>query len=111
MAKFYGNIGYVKTVEVEPGIWEEEIIVTPYYGDITRNTSKYQPSGGVNDNINVSNIISIVADPFARENFQHMHYAEFMGTKWKIINVEVQYPRLLLTIGGVYNENETGTTE
>jgi len=111
MAKFYGNIGYVKTVEVEPGVWIEEVFVYPYFGDVTRNTSRYQSSGGVNDDINVSNIISIVADPFARENFQHMRYAEFMGTKWKITNVEVQYPRLILTIGGVYNENQTGTTE
>ena len=24
MAKFYGTIGYVKTVETEPGMWEEQ---------------------------------------------------------------------------------------
>lgn len=104
MAKFYGNVGYIKTVETEPGVWEEQTIVQQYYGDITRNISKYQTSGGVNDDINVSNSISILADPFANENFQHMRYVEFMGAKWKITNVEVQYPRLILTIGGVYNE-------
>ena len=104
MAKFYGVIGYIKTVEVEPGIWEEQLIEHNYYGDVTRNTSRFQSSGGVNDDINVSNTISIVADPFANENFQYMKYVEFMGAKWKITNVEVQRPRLLLTIGGVYNE-------
>lgn len=104
MAKFYGNIGYIKTVEVEPGCWEEQVIEYPYYGDITRNISRFQSSGGVNDDINVSNTISIVADPFANENFQHMRYVEFMGSKWKITDVEVNYPRLLLTVGGVYNE-------
>lgn len=103
MAKFYGNIGYIETVEVEPGIWEEQIVERPYYGDLTRNISKFQPSGGVNDDINISNTISIVADPYANENFQHMRYVEFMGTKWKITNVEVNYPRLILTAGGVYN--------
>ena len=103
MAKYYGNVGYINTVEVEPGIWEEQIVERPYYGDLTRNTSRYQTSGGVNDNINVNNNISIVADPYANENFQHMRYAEFMGTKWKITNVEIQYPRIILTIGGVYN--------
>ena len=103
MAKYYGNIGYINTVEVEPGIWEEQIVERPYYGDLTRNTSRYQTSGGVNDDINVSNNISIVADPYANENFQHMRYAEFMGAKWKITNVEIQYPRIILTIGGVYN--------
>lgn len=103
MAKFYGNIGYIKTVEVEPGIWEEKVIERPYYGDLTRNTSRFQSSGGVNDDINISNNISIVADPYANENFQHMRYVEFMGAKWKITNVEVKYPRLILTAGGVYN--------
>lgn len=111
MAKFYGVIGYIKTVEVEPGIWEEQSIEHNYYGDIIRPVSRYQPSGGVNDDINVSNNISIVADPFANENFQNMRYVVLMGTKWKITNVEIQYPRLLLTVGGVYNENSTRSTE
>ena len=110
MAKFYGNIGYIDTVEVEPGIWEEQIIERPYYGDITRNTSKFQPSGGVNDDINISNTISIVADPYANQNFQKMRYVEFMGDKWKVSNAELQYPRILLTLGGVYNESQTTTT-
>lgn len=103
MAKYYGKIGYINTVEVEPGIWEEQIVERQYYGDLTRNVSRYQTSGGVNDDINISNNISIVADPYANENFQHMRYAEFMGAKWKITNVEIQYPRIILTIGGVYN--------
>ena len=104
MAKFCGKIGYAQTVEIDPGIWEEQIVERgPYYGDVTRNTSRYQPSGGVNDNINISNNINIVADPYANENFQHMRYVVFKGTKWEITNVEVQYPRILLSIGGVYN--------
>ena len=111
MAKFYGVIGYIKTVEVQPGIWDEQVIEHNHYGDIINPTSRYQSSGGVNDNINISNIVSIVADPFANENSQYMKYVVLMGTKWKITNVGIQYPRLLLTVGGVYNENETGTTE
>ena len=103
MAKFYGNVGYISTKEVEPGIWSEEIKEIPYYGDIVRNTSKYQSSGGVNDNITINNNISIIADPYAMENFQHMRYVIFMSTKWKIENVEIQYPRIILTVGGVYN--------
>ena len=103
MAKYYGKVGYIETVEVEPGIWQEQTIERPYYGDLIRNTSRYQSSGGVNDDININNNISIVADPYANENFQHMRYVEFMGAKWKITNVEIQYPRILLSIGGVYN--------
>lgn len=103
MAKFYGIIGYAETVETRPGVWEEQITEKTYYGDVIRNTRRLQSTDQLNDNINVANEISIISDPFANENFHSMRYVEFMGAKWKITNVEVQYPRLILTIGGVYN--------
>ena len=103
MAKFYGTIGYVKTVETEPGMWEEQKTERQYSGELVKNTRRLESSGGVNDNINISNEVSIVADPYAYENFHAMRYIKFMGAKWKINNVEVRYPRLILTIGGVYN--------
>lgn len=105
MAKFYGNIGYIETVEVDPGVWEPKVTERPYSGDLIRNTSRYQTSGEVNDDITINNDISIVADPYANVNFHHMRYVEFMGAKWKITNVEVKYPRLILSIGGLYNGN------
>lgn len=103
MAKFYGKIGYAKTVETNPGVWQEQITERSYFGDLGRNTRMLQSSSQLNDNINISNEISIVADPFANQNFHLMRYVEFMGAKWKITNVEVKYPRLILTVGGVYN--------
>ena len=103
MAKFYGTIGYVKTVETEPGMWEEQKTERQYFGELVKNTRRLESSGGVNDNVNISNEVSIVADPYAYENFHAMRYIKFMGAKWKISNVEVRYPRLILTIGGVYN--------
>lgn len=105
MAKFSGKVGYINSVETAPGVWEEQYIEKQYYGDIIRNISKFQPSGGVNDNIAIANSISIIADPFANENFQYMRYVLFMGAKWKISDIEVQYPRIILTVGGVYNEH------
>ena len=110
MAKFYGVIGYVNTVETEPGVWEEQLVERSYYGDLVRNTSKFQTSGGVNDDINISNEISIVADPYAIQNFSSMRYVEFMGSNLKITNVEVRYPRLVLSVGGVYNGEQGRTT-
>ena len=103
MAKFYGKIGYASTVETKPGVYEEQIVERSYYGDLIRNTRRLQSADKVNDDINISNEISIVADPYATNNFHTMRYAVFMGTKWKISNVEVSYPRLILTLGGVYN--------
>lgn len=104
MAKFFGKIGYAETKQTSPGVWEEEITEREYFGDITRNTRRLQSSGNLNDNIVIANEISIVSDPFANQNFHAMRYVEFMGTKWKISNVEVQYPRLILTLGDQYNE-------
>ena len=104
MAKFFGKIGYAETKQTSPGVWEEEITEREYFGDLTRNTRRLQSSGNLNDNIVVANEISIVADPFANQNFHDMRYVEFMGTKWKISDVEVQYPRLILTLGDQYNE-------
>lgn len=111
MAKFYGAIGYAQTVETSPGIWEEQITEREYYGDLVRNTRRLQTADKLNDDINVANEISIVADPFANENFHSMRYVTFMGAKWKITNVEVQRPRLILTIGGLYNVQQNKSAE
>lgn len=105
MAKFYGPIGYAETVETKPGVWVEKITEHYYRGDVTRNTRRLQSSDQLNDNIEISNEISILADPFAMGNFHAIRYAGFMGAKWKITSVEVKYPRLILTLGGVYNES------
>ena len=103
MAKFYGKIGYSEMRETRPGVWEEIITERNYYGDLVRNIRRLQSSSQVNDDLNIANEISIVADPYANKNFHAMRYVEFMGTRWKINNVDVQYPRLILSIGGVYN--------
>lgn len=103
MAKFYGKIGFGKTVETEPGVFEEEFTSLNYYGDTIRNSRMLQSSDSINDNINIANQISILADPFAKDNFHTIRYAEYMGTKWKVTTAEVLFPRILLTLGGVYN--------
>lgn len=103
MAKFCGIIGYEITVETEPGVYEEKLVENQYYGDVIKNTRRLQETGDVNPGITISNRFSIIADPFANNNFHAMRYVEFMGTKWKITDVDVQYPRLILSIGGIYN--------
>ena len=105
MAKFFGKIGYAETVETTPGVWEEKITEREYFGDLIRNTRSLQSGEQLNDNINISKEISIVADPFAYENFHSMRYVEFMNAKWKISSIDVQYPRLILSVGGLYNGN------
>ena len=103
MNKFYGKIGYAISEETVPGVWVEQIVERSYYGDVIRNIRRLQSSENLNNDINVSNEISIVADAFANQNFHSMRYVEYMGTKWKVSSIEVKYPRLILSIGGVYN--------
>ncbi len=103
MAKFCGKVGYAETVETSPGVYTERITERLYFGDITRNVRNLQTSGQLNDNVNIANTISIIADPYAMENFHAMRYVVFMGTKWKVSAVEVRYPRLDLTVGDIYN--------
>lgn len=104
MAKFYGPIGYAETVETSPGVWEEVITERNYTCDIHKNTRRLQSADQLNDNVVVSMEVSIIADPYATQNYLAMRYVKFMGTTWKISDVNImQYPRLILTLGGVYN--------
>lgn len=111
MAKFFGLIGFDEgIVETTPGVWEPKIAEHPYFGDVLRNSRRLQPTDQLNDDINISNEISIVADPYANANFHSIRYVEFMGAKWKVTNVEVQFPRLIMTLGGVWNEQPAETS-
>ena len=98
-----GLIGYQHTEETKPGVWTPVTIEKKYYGDLTRMMKLSQTANQVNDNININNTLSIVADPYANEHYFEMKYATLSGTKWKITSVEVKYPRLILSLGGVYN--------
>ena len=102
MAKFYGVIGYAVSEQTAPGVHKVKIVERAYYGDVIKNNRRLQSSEYVNDDVNVSNQISVVADPYAVQNFHAIRYVEFMGVKWKVTTVDVQYPRLLLTLGGLY---------
>lgn len=103
MAKFYGVIGYADTQETSLGVHEEVFIRRHAYGEVLRNNRKLENGEHLNDDLTLNNQISIVGDPYAVKHFFSIRYVEWMGVKWKVTNVEVQPPRLILTIGGVYN--------
>lgn len=102
MAKWFGKVGYVIRVEKSPGVYMDQKVERDYFGDTVKLTSNWQGNSHVNDDIVINDSISIVSDPFAYENFSHIRYVEYMNSKWKVTGVEVQYPRLLLTLGGPY---------
>lgn len=104
MARFFGAIGFAKTVETEPYVYKEVIEEHNYYGDITRCVRKWESGQNLNDNTNISNNISIMADDYAWRNLHAIRFVRWMGAAWKVSSIEVLRPRLLLTIGDLYNE-------
>lgn len=110
MARFSGTIGFLRTEETDPeehpGVYVEVLKEKRYYGDVLSNSRRWDQNGNLNDNLAINNRISVVADPFAREHLGAMKFVRWFGDTWKITNVEIQYPRIILTIGGQYHEPE-----
>ena len=101
--KFYGPVGFVEIVEKRPGVKTPVPVEYSYAGDVLRRSLRYQAGESVNDAITPSQQISILADPYARNHVGSMKYVKWMGTAWKISEISMEYPRLILTLGGPYN--------
>ena len=102
MARWYGKVGYAETLETSPGIWEEVIVPREYSGDMLNLSRSMRNANGINDNIEIGMELSIVADPYAFSHFSNIRYIEYMGIRWKVRNVSVNYPRLQLSLGEEY---------
>jgi hypothetical protein len=105
MARFYGEIGYGESVEEPPGsgVFVDSITEVSYFGDVIRNTRKLASGESLNDDISVSNSISVVVDEYAEKHFFSIRYIRWEGVLWTVSSVEVQRPRLILSLGSVYN--------
>ena len=108
--KWYGKIGYALTEDGKDGVWTPVMTWKQYYGDVQRYTRRVEGAQNVNDDLNISNTISILADPYAFENIGYMKCIEWMGTLWEISSIDISYPRMILSIGGVYNGDTSGFT-
>lgn len=103
MAKFSGMVGYGIATEMSPGVWEDVITEKQHFGEVIRNARRFQEGESVNNNLTVSNSITILADGFAGENFHAIRYVVWRGARWTVLAVEELRPRLILRLGGVYN--------
>lgn len=104
MAKYYGMIGFGKSEETSEDVYSVVITERPYYGDVSRDTRRWDKSDSIIDDFNITNIISVIADQFAYDNLDAMRYVTYLGKKWHIKSAEIAFPRINLTIGGVYND-------
>lgn len=108
MPKFYGKIGFEETVETAPSVYVEQITERYYYGDVIRNTRRLESGQQINDNVRVSNSISIVMDAYAYKNFHSIRYVEWLGSKWKVDSVDASTPpRLVLELGSLRTTQDT----
>lgn len=103
MAKFFGTVGFAQPTEEAPGYWVEKIVERKYSGDLIQMSRMLQATEQVHDDMTLAVEISIVGDDFALNNFGLLRYVVLGGVKWKISKVNPQFPRLILTVGGVYN--------
>lgn len=104
--KWFGKIAFSDQHETEPGVWEDEPVVRDYFGDVLKNYKRDNTTSTMNSEISVSNQLSVVADPFLLNSFHKILYVEFMGAKWRVSSVDVQYPRMILDFGGLFKEDQ-----
>lgn len=109
--KYYGRVGVSVSQETVPGVWEDTITEEYLYGDVIRDIHRNDSSGEVNDNLGISNTISVLASPFIMGHVQSIRYIEWLGSLWKVTSIDVQPPRLILSLGGVYNGSTAAPSE
>ena len=102
--KFYGAVGYSSnSYDPDTGISGEVVTEKSYYGDVLQNSRRYEGSDVINQNLTLENKFSILADEHAFQHFHDIKYVRWAGGVWQVTKVDVQRPRLILTVGGVYN--------
>lgn len=102
--RYFGKIGYHVSTETAPGVWRNVMTEREYYGDVLKNASQWSKGDGANDDRTINNRISIVADPFMYEHCHAIKYISWMGARWRVSSIEIQRPRIILGVGGVWDE-------
>lgn len=102
--KFHGKVGFYEG-EDETGlsIYTPTIVERDYFGDVLKNTRRFQQTEYQNDDLVVTNRISILSDLYAMTHWSSIRYILLDGVKLKVTSVDIFYPRLILEIGGVWN--------
>lgn len=105
MAKWHGVLGFAEPEqETAPGVWGSPMVIErTYFGDVLRKKLSMQSADKLVDDISLSNEISVVADPYAMSHLGLLRYATYGGFRWEIASFEPVYPRINLTLGGLYH--------
>ena len=104
--KCSGKIGYARTEETSPDIYQEIIVEKQYYGDIVRNSTQILDSNTINSSIKLNNSISVLCNNYMSDNLGCVRYLTFKKSKWKVSSMEIKDNRIIFTLGDLYNEQE-----
>ena len=114
--RYCAKLGYRDTVEKlddngnPTSIWVDVITERTYKADVISNSYRNQQAESINDNYVINVKVSMIAcDAFTISHLNSIIYCEWLGKKWKVTSVDIQRPRLIVTIGGEYNESENGS--
>lgn len=106
MAKYSGKLGLVyPDAETAPGIWApEKVEEVSVKGDTLNLSKSYSPSSqSINDDLTLSKRVSIIASSDLIADTASMRYLTYLGQRWKIVEIDFQRPRLIFTLGGIWN--------
>ena len=86
------------------GVFKERIEERTYKADVMTYGYRNQQGEGINDDYKITNKLSMIAcDAFTISHLNSIIYCEFLGIKWKVTSVDIQRPRLIVSLGGEYN--------
>ena len=104
MARFHDKVGFLIPIDDQrTGLSTNRVVERPYYGKILEHTRRWESTEHVNDDLSISNQISITANDYAFKHMSCIAYVRFMGGYWKVSSVRIKGPEIVLTLGGVWN--------
>lgn len=108
--RYAAKLGYRYTEEQRDsedrpnGVYKEIYTERPYKADVMSYGYRNQTSESINDDYKLTNKFSVLAcDAFTLSHLNSIIYIEYLGIKWKVTSVDIQRPRLIISIGGEYN--------
>ena len=111
MARFYGKIGFAEQKEVKPDVWKDVIVERPYVGSFVRNTIRWNQGSEINDDVRLDEAVSIISDPYILQHSAVIRYVDWQGTKWKIMSIQINYPRVILQLAGEYHGQNSAKSQ
>lgn len=104
MARYYGRVGFkIAEDDQTTGIVRNTVVEKPYFGRIIEHSRKWQGSDSATDDLVLANQIAITANDYAFNHATAIAYAVYMNGRWKVTDIRIKRPEIILTLGGIYN--------